>query len=1383
MTTKFSIASATATPRRRMALRVAGGLAAAVALFALAGYFGAPPLLKHLIETRASESLGRKVTLDAVAVRPFDLAATLRGLTIFESDSATPMVTLGSVEADASIASLRHLAPVVDSVHIDKLAIRLARDAQGRMSFADIQERLAARPSAPADASPARFSINNIALTESTIVFDDKLLGQTQRVDYLTVTLPFLSNLKHDVEVVTLPTLSAQINGTPLALDGTILPFASSRETHLNVNLDGLDIPQYMPFAPPLTDAVVKSGKLDTRLQVGFRQDGDKQELFVAGTLAVRDADVRKRDGSALVSTGRIAADIARMAPFDREAMLRNVTVDGLAVKALRRADGSLDLAGAFLPRVEARAGASVSASPASARAAATAKTTSPSASAPASASASASAAGVATTPAASQVVGTPASTGAAASAPASAAAPAAGPADAQPWRYAIEDIVVRQARIGLRDEAAPGGPGVLDLGPLDVQVKGFAGDSDKPARLDATLTLADKQTVRHEGELSLRAGTLSGVIHTQGVRPQAFAAWFPTRLQIAFGETGVNAELRYRMAWKEPRFQFALDTSRIALSPLSVALREPVSMPAAAPAASASSATSATSALQSTAGDDKDRQARRAKRAQQRGDLVGDKLPLLRADEAVFEGLSFDLAQQTVRLGAVQLTRPEIAATRDHRGQLLESARIWAIESRNAEGRARADASAPARAPAAAPARNGAASPPAIWKADIGKIAIVDGKLRLADYEPAQANGGRPVVHQFRKISLATGAVAWPLGAAQIPVTLSAETGRRGALSIDGIAAPATPGWQGQVELSRVDMASLQPYLAGRLNAAVRSGTASVKGRVGVAAPAGKPIAATFTGLAHLENVRTVDQASGEDFLRWRTLAVSGIDFGIDESKGPMRLALGNIGLSDFYARVILNANGRLNLQDVAAGGSQKGEAAPGTSLTQANPASAPSAAPGQPEPDKAASKTVANAPKASKPPDSGPKPQIRIGGVKVDRGNINFSDFFVRPNYTANLTGMKGSVSKISTGDPTPADLVLEGRLDDDAPVTISGKLNPLGEQLYLDVAAKAAGVELTRLTPYSSKYAGYPITKGKLTVDLAYKIENGNLQASNHLFLDQLTFGDRVDSPDATKLPVLLAVSLLKDRNGVIDVNLPVSGSLSDPQFSIGGVIGRVIVNLLTKAITSPFTLIASAFGGGGDELGYVEFPAGTSTLTPEARKKVETLGKALNDRPALRLEISGRIDPATDAQGARKAWLDAQVAEQKVRAMRQEARSPTAGDGEDEGEQGAQVRVGAQEYPKYLEAVYKRADFKKPRNVVGLQKSLSTAEMEALLLENAPVTEAGLRQLAEQRALAVKQALERDGKVPEARLFLTASRLDKDGIEDKGAPNRVDFKIRQ
>jgi hypothetical protein len=1324
MAFKDSIQAATgaalATPRRRAAVRIAGGVVAALAVFGLAGYFGGPPLIKYLVEKNATEALGRKVTLGGAHVRPFELAATLNDLTIFEPDGKTPMLTLGEVEANTSAASIWHLAPVIDFLHVDRLNVHVMRNAEGRMSFADIQDRFAAQPPKPADSKPAKFSVSNIAVTNSNFVYEDKALDTVQRVENFTLTLPFLSNLPHDVTINTRPSLFAKINGSPLALAGTSQPFSDTHQTDLNVNLDGLEVAKYMAFAPKLKDARVKGGLVDTRLNVGFRQEKDTQDLYVSGTVTLREADVETLAGAPLIKAGRLAVDLGRVEPLAHKAHVKSIDLEGFDLQALRRKDGTLNLATAFLPEAAPT----------------------PKAAAPASASATA----PASAPAAS------------ASAPSAAGVQPPPKAGEEPWSYAVDRVTVKEAKLGLVDELAPSGPGKLDIGPINVDIASLASAGDKPAKLDANITIANGQTVKHSGELGLKQGTLTGTLETAGLRPQGFSAWWPHELRSQFGETAVNAELHYTMAWSQPVFQFTLQKSRVELSPVYVSTLEPVKMPA-APAAAANDRDA--DAKPTVTAARKGARAGRAVRTNRVADTEGANLPLIKADKLVLDGIQLDLAKQTFEASQVALVKPAISATRDHRGQLLESAQIWASES--AEQKA-AEQKAAARP---APKANGAAAPG--WKVRVGKIAVDGGEARMADYAPADANRGRPVIHQFRNIGLTTGAVTWPLSPGVLPMKFHAESGRKGVMNIDGQVVPTGPAAQLQLDLRELDIAPLQPYLADRFNAALRSGTMTLKGKLAYDAPPGKPIAVRFNGNAFAGNVRTVDRITGDDFLRWRALAVNGIDFNMNDAKGPMQVGVANVALNDFYARVILNANGRLNLQDVMAGGAEKGEAAPSTSLTQASPASAPEA---KPAPQQAQAKEPA-----------GPKPQIRLGGVTINKGNVNFSDFFVKPNYSANLTDMKGSVSKVSSADPTPADLVLDGRLDDDAPVSISGKLNPLGEQLYLDIAAKAAGVELTRLTPYAAKYAGYPITKGKLTVDVAYKIENGKLDARNHLYLDQLTFGDKVDSPDAVKLPVLLAVSLLKDRNGVIDINLPVSGSLSDPEFSIGGVIVRVIVNLLTKAITSPFSLIASAFGGGGEELGYIEFAPGSSTLTDDSRKKIETIGKALNDRPSLRLEISGRIDPATDADGARRVWLDERVANAKQRELRRSAQAGEQAEEGEGGDQGARITVSKQEYPKYLEAVYKRESFKKPKNFIGLNKSLPPAEMEKLLLENAPVTEAELRALADQRALAVKQSLERDGKVPEAKLFLTAPKLTAEGIKDKGSPNRVDFSIRQ
>ena len=204
---------------------------------------------------------------------------------------------------------------------------------------------------------------------------------------------------------------------------------------------------------------------------------------------------------------------------------------------------------------------------------------------------------------------------------------------------------------------------------------------------------------------------------------------------------------------------------------------------------------------------------------------------------------------------------------------------------------------------------------------------------------------------------------------------------------------------------------------------------------------------------------------------------------------------------------------------------------------------------------------------------------PPVRIGKVTLQGGDVNFTDLFIKPNYSADLSEIGGSVLGLSSELNTTADVELRGRFAKTAPVEIKGKINPLIRNLFLDLAANVRDIELGPFTPYSGKYVGYAIEKGKMSFDVQYKIENRKLAAKNKLVLNQLTFGEKVQSPQATKLPVLLAVALLKDRNGVIDVNLPISGSLDDPKFSIGGIVIHIIFNLIEKAVTAPFALIGA------------------------------------------------------------------------------------------------------------------------------------------------------------------------------------------------------------
>ncbi|HET9025659.1 MAG TPA: DUF748 domain-containing protein [Burkholderiaceae bacterium] len=658
-----------------------------------------------------------------------------------------------------------------------------------------------------------------------------------------------------------------------------------------------------------------------------------------------------------------------------------------------------------------------------------------------------------------------------------------------------------------------------------------------------------------------------------------------------------------------------------------------------------------------------------------------------------------------------------------------------------------------PAQREAAVPAPPAAAAAP--WTVRMKEAEVAGGDVVIEDMaiEPA--------------VKLRASALAASVknvvgdGSERAEFSMRTRFGSGGTLSANGNVRWDALAATVRLDARNLDVAALRPYVAGLLNATLAKAELSGRGTVALAKPPGaSPVRLTYNGTARLSNLHALDSNGENDLLKWQVLDLNGVD--VKAGEGPPLVSIGKVTLSDFYARVIVSEQGRLNLVDIV-----KREGAPVQTGSADSKAPADQAG-GAVTP--AATVAAATQPAA---PDAAPRPTIRIGAVEIVRGNVNFTDNFIKPNYTANMTGLGGTVTTLASDSTEPATMSLEGKIDDDAPLEIGGRLNPLAPTLFLDVEGRTKGVDLPRLTPYSVKYAGYTITKGKLSMDVKYKVEDQKLQASNHLFLDQLTFGEKVDSPTATKLPVLLAVSLLKNTRGEIDINLPISGSLNDPKFSVGGIIVQVIVNLLTKVITAPFALLASAFGG-GEELGYVEFAPGIATLGKAQVQRLDTLAKALNDRPGLKLDIIGRVEPAADTDGVRRAKYESKLRAAKVRQL-----TRSGGDSIDP----ATVTITDLERPALVATVYSDEKIPdKPRNVVGMAKTIPAPEMEQLILKNLAATPDDLRALATARAAAVRNYLENNGKVSRERLFQVEPKLTAEGIQDKGAPTRVDFSLK-
>jgi hypothetical protein len=647
-------------------------------------------------------------------------------------------------------------------------------------------------------------------------------------------------------------------------------------------------------------------------------------------------------------------------------------------------------------------------------------------------------------------------------------------------------------------------------------------------------------------------------------------------------------------------------------------------------------------------------------------------------------------------------------------------------------------------------------------WRYQIGELNLKDGAATFTDNStehPVKLNVA-PLQLKVRQIS--------DDRSKPLPIDLQATLNRKGTLGVNGDVTATPLKLALKINANRLDAAAFEPYFGNKLNATIASALLNASGDLAMSqsGKADNALSASYKGDVALVDVRMLDKATSDPFAGWRSLALTNLKANYD-ARGT-DVDAGKVTFTGFYGRVLLDPQGKLNLKDVVA--QQSGSA---KSLTRDKSGKEPIPL----TPQSASEAAIASAPApastaatvtAATPPTSPVK--LHFGQLVLQNGRVTYTDNFIKPNFTANLVAIQGTIGAFGTQSTAPAPVDVAAKLAANGPLSIRGTVNPLIAKPALDLTASAHDVELTNLTPYSAKYAGYPITKGKLNVDLHYKLDNDQLSANNHLFIDQLTFGDHVDNDTATKLPVRLAISLLKNRRGEIDVNIPVSGSLANPEFSLGGLIWRAIVNLVEKAVTAPFTLLANAFGGNGEELGYVEFDPGSAKLTDASTSKLDTIAKALEDKPSIRIDLIGRVDPATDVPALRTLYVDRQVKAQKVK--------DTVGNGESVDT--SSITVDQKEYSKYLTKAYKDADFKKPRNFVGLTKSIPDDDMKSALAEHAPVDDATLRGLAQRRAQAVQQYF--DGKVDSSRVFIVAPKLTAEDIKDKGVGSRVDFGLK-
>ena len=684
-----------------------------------------------------------------------------------------------------------------------------------------------------------------------------------------------------------------------------------------------------------------------------------------------------------------------------------------------------------------------------------------------------------------------------------------------------------------------------------------------------------------------------------------------------------------------------------------------------------------------------------------------GEKEEFLRIPSASMTGGAVDPGKREVRVASIAASGANLKIVREKDGS-IDLAKLAKEE--------------PTPAPKQL-AAEGKATGGGEWTARLASISLERGSVRFAD-EAAP----HPVTLEIAPMSFSVEGLS----------TAHGEKGKvRGKVALNGkgsLAVAGTFGLSPVLAQLKVDAADLElPPFAGyapeTVQVSLTRGTISAKGEVSVKEGPDGALAFGWEGEATCGKLALLDPTAGQDLLSWDSLRVGGMK----ATSTPPSFVAGTVALTDFFARVELDEAGKLNFRR-AFGLAEP----PPVDDAAAESAMAGGKAP-EPQPTAAAATPAA--------PGEGAT-YVRIDAVTLQGGRLHVDDRFVKPGYRADLKDVGGRISGLSSVAGTRAEVDLRGSLESSAPLEITGTFNPFSATSFADIKVAFRDIDLVPMTPYFVKYAGYSVQKGRLTMNVAYKLNERRLEAQNSFLVDQFTFGEKVESPTATKLPVKLAVSLLKDPDGVIRLDVPISGSVDDPKFRVGPIVWKIIGNVLKKAVLSPFALLGR-LGGGGPELSFVDFAPGASSLDGEAVKRLDALAAALGKRPALKLEVEGKVDAAKDAEGLQRLLYERKV---KVRKAEELAKAGTPAASVDE------VVVSKEEWPEYLERAYRKERFPKPRTALGLVKQIPPEEMEKLMLANLVVTPDDLRQLALARATVVKERLLGPGQVAPDRVFL-------------------------
>ncbi|WP_027720731.1 DUF748 domain-containing protein [Maridesulfovibrio zosterae] len=629
-------------------------------------------------------------------------------------------------------------------------------------------------------------------------------------------------------------------------------------------------------------------------------------------------------------------------------------------------------------------------------------------------------------------------------------------------------------------------------------------------------------------------------------------------------------------------------------------------------------------------------------------------------------------------------------------------------------------------------------------WQVVLNRFKLTDSAVELTD--KAATKTTKTVVSD---IKIGVNGLTYP-EQKQMELSLGAKINGRGFLDIKGQAGAQSLSGAGSISLRKFRLRDFNGYLPPEMQLNIARGHIDVNGNWNFSA-ANDPVA-SYTGKVQLKDLLVRDSKGNSKFLHLNEFSAQGINL----VSAPFMVKVESVGVVEPEVHLAREADGTFNIARMLTG---KKAVPVNATLVQQQAEKAASKA----KIDTSASKkTVAAEAEGSKPVDKSAN-NIYVSKMFMSNGTVLFKDHTVSPAFELDITKMYSAVRglELPRGDRT--DLSFNATFDGQAPLVVEGFLQPTDDGANTDLTLSLANLDMTQLSPYTKKFIAYPVSTGMLSSDVAVKLRSKYLAVENVFDIYQFEVGDKVDNPDAPNIPIGLGLALLRDSSGNIRLDIPVEGDLSDPQFKLGRVIGMAIVNLLVKAVTSPFALIGSLVGG-GEDMDVLIFDSGVAGPKESELSKIESVAKAMKDRPGLKLQISGFTSP-DDIPTMEKAEFNRQIAMPKFLELEGDENAPASV---------KDVVLSSEEYPEYLEIAYKEAPFDKPKNFLGFVETLPIPDMEKALRDHIKITDTQLSELARMREESVRKLLTGKFGVEPERVFL--KRLSATG---KGSGPRVEL----